>query len=178
MPETQDKDTELLASIWQLTYGCMYKTAVRILQNGADAEDAVMDAIERIAGNLEKFRGLPPENTCALSVIYARNIAIDMYRRRRREPYPMDLFQDEPDHSVSIEETAAGNMMTDMICALLETMPAGLRDVLNLHIHFGYSNKEIAAALHLRQGTVRTRLFRARAWLRARLKEKGVDLHM
>ena len=74
MRDRTAEDMELLDSIWHRAYGCMYKTAYRVLGNHDEAEDAVMDGIERIARHLDKFRHLSPDDTCALSVIYARNI--------------------------------------------------------------------------------------------------------
>ena len=53
-------------------------------------------------------------------------------------------------------------------------MPCAMRDVLSLRITFAYSDGEIASALGVREGTVRTRLHRARAWLKEALLEKGV----
>ena len=67
--------------------------------------------------------------------------------------------------------------LEELICCLLSEMPAAMRDVLNLHVHYGFSIGEIAEALGISGGTVRTRLSRGRKWLRDRLTEQGVDVY-
>jgi len=67
--------------------------------------------------------------------------------------------------------------LEELIFRLLSEMPAAMRDVLNLHFHYGYSDREIAEALNLSGGTVRTRLSRGRRWLKEKLAEKGVDVY-
>lgn len=168
--------------IWSVSRGTMYHTAFDVLQNAADAEDAVGDAMERICRNLSKFDGLPPERIRALAMIYARNIAIDLYRRRQKQPYPLGDWnpEDNPEMAVGAGDTGdaesavEGAYLTELVEELLAKMPCAMRDVLSLRITFDYSDAEIASVLGIREGTVRTRLHRARAWLKEALSEKGV----
>ena len=172
-----DKDSAAAEHIWSVSRGTMYHTAYDVLQNSMDAEDAVGDAMERICKNLSKFDGLPPERIRALAKIYARNIAIDLYRKRKKQPYPLGDWnpEDNPEISVGdVESEAEGACLTELVEELLAKMPCAMRDVLSLRITFAYSDGEIAAVLGIREGTVRTRLHRARAWLKEALSEKGV----
>lgn len=168
--------------IWSVSRGTMYHAAYDVLQNAADAEDAVGDAMERICRNLSKFDGLPPERIRALAMIYARNIAIDLYRRRQKQPYPLGDWnpEDNPEMAVGTgdagdaESAVEGAYLTELVEELLAKMPCAMRDVLSLRITFDFSDAEIASVLGIREGTVRTRLHRARAWLKEALSEKGV----
>ncbi len=171
------RDSTLVEHIWEVSRGTMYHVAFDVLQNSMDAEDAVGDAMERICKNLSKFDGLPPESTRALARIYARNIAIDLYRRRKKQPYPLGDWSPEDTPELAIgdaESEAEGTYLTELVEGLLSEMPCAMRDVLSLRITFAYSDAEIASALGVREGTVRTRLHRARKWLREALLEKGV----
>lgn len=53
----------------------------------------------------------------------------------------------------------------------LQQLPSKCRIVVHLFYYEGYSSKEIAAVLHIREATVRTRLVRARKLLKQQLKE-------
>ncbi len=54
----------------------------------------------------------------------------------------------------------------------LRSLPTGLRDVLYLHSYEGYSVTETAAILKIPEGTVKTRLSRARSALKKLLEEE------
>lgn len=54
---------------------------------------------------------------------------------------------------------------------LLRRLPEGQRDVVYLHCYEGYRVEETAALLHIRPGTVKSRLSRARETLKSMLEE-------
>ena len=171
------KDSAFVEHIWNVSRGTMYHAAFDVLRNRMDAEDVVGDTMERICKNLSKFDGLPPERIRALAMIYARNIAIDFYRRRKKQPYPLGDWKPEDTPEIAVgdaEAEAEGAYLTELVGGLLLEMPCAMRDVLSLRITFAYSDDEIASALGIREGTVRTRLHRARKWLKEALSEKGV----
>lgn len=62
----------------------------------------------------------------------------------------------------------------DLYCAV-RTLPQKCRIVVHLFYYEGYSSKEIAGLLHIREATVRTRLVRARKLLKQQLKEAWED---
>lgn len=65
--------------------GLMYYRAYEILQEEQAAEDAVSMAFLRIAQNIHKVGELDDPRTKGLIVTIADHIAIDLYRKRRRE---------------------------------------------------------------------------------------------
>ncbi len=167
---------QTLEHMWLLCRERMWREACRILHDPQEAEDAVMDAVERITRHFGKLQHLEDGELIALAVIYVRHTAIDLYNKRKKAPVPMEeltLTEVEPDPA---EATVAGDL-EDIIYRLLGEMPEAMRDVLNLHVHYGYSLTEIAEALHITGGTVRTRLSRGRKWLKARLAEEGVTIY-
>ncbi len=167
---------QTMEHMWNLCRERMWREAYRILRDIPEAEDAVMDAIERMTRHFGKLRNLPDEELLALSVIYTRHTAIDLYNKRKKAPVPLEeltLTEIEPDPA----EKAAAVDLEERIGRLLANMPAGMREVLQLHIHYGLDTSEIAEALHIKGGTVRTRLSRGRKWLKERLAEEGVVIH-
>ncbi|MBQ8641558.1 MAG: sigma-70 family RNA polymerase sigma factor [Clostridia bacterium] len=167
---------QTLETIWQVCRERMWREAYKILGSRADSEDAVMDAVERIARNLHKFRYLEDGELIALSVIYTRHTAIDIYNRKKTDPVPVEDITMEETVEDPAEKAILGDL-EDLICRLLPEMPEAMRDVLNLHLHYGLSIGEIAESLDISGGAVRTRLSRGRKWLKDRLAEKGVDVY-
>ena len=175
--DTEHRTETSLETVWNLCRDRMWREAYRILGSRADSEDAVMDAIERIARNIRKFRHLEDGEIIALSVIYTRHTAIDIYNRKKTGPVPVeDTDMEKADWDDPARRTVLEDL-EELIFRLLSEMPAAMRDVLNLHFHYGYSEREIAEALHISGGTVRTRLSRGRKWLKEKLAEKGVDVY-
>ena len=175
--DMEHRTDQTLESIWELCRDRMWREAYKILGSRTDSEDAVMDAIERIARNIRKFRQLENGDMIALSIIYTRHTAIDIYNRKKTGPVPVEELNME---EAAMEDPAETTILTDLentICGLLAEMPAAMRDVLNLHLHYGLTIGEIADSLGISGGTVRTRLSRGRKWLKDRLAEKGVDVY-
>ena len=161
------------ARVWVTAKDAMLREALRILRNEADAEDAVGDAMERIVKNEAKFSALSCNEMRSLAVIYVRNTAISLYNANRRRPLPVEELPEEPDFSGSPEEEAAARDSADRLLALIEAMPPSYRDPLLLRVKYDMDIDEIAAVLGIRNGTVRTRLSRARSWLRKHERRSG-----
>lgn len=161
------------ARVWLCAKDAMLREAMRILRNQADAEDAVGDAMERIVKNETKFSSLGCNEMRSLAVIYVRNTAINLYNENNRKPLPFEELPEEPDFSDSPEEIAASEDGADRLLRLIERMPASYRDVLLLKAKYEYEISEIAEILGIRNGTVRTRLSRARSWLMKHERRSG-----
>jgi len=174
-PETED----ILEKIWRVCKDTMWRQAWRILGSRADAEDALMDAMERIARNRHKFDRLQEGELIALARIYVRHTAIDIYNRRKNAPVLLEDQLEDADMAQAADpaESVLLDTLTEAVYGLLAEMPPAMRDVLQLHCRYELSAEEIAASLDLRTGTVRTRLSRARRWLKEKLAEKGMDVY-
>ena len=159
--------------VWRQAKDVMLKEARRILGSTADAEDAVMDAMERILKNEEKFSSLGCNETRALAVIYVRNTAIDIYNANAKRPLPFEELPEEVGSSPTPEEEAEAGDAASRLLELIEAMPPSYRDVLLLRVHYKMTNEEIAAVLGLTGGTVRTRLSRARDWMKKHERRSG-----
>ena len=172
-----EKKRSTAETVWNAAKGTMYQTAYDVLKNRADAEDAVMDAMERIVKNERKFSGLGEADMRALSSIYVRYTAINRYNRNAKEPYPMEeLPEDAGIPDVSPEDTFLSEESCTRIVSAIRALPPSCRDVLLLCARYGMRPREAAAVLHIPAGAVRTRLSRARALLREILEnENGGD---
>jgi RNA polymerase sigma factor (sigma-70 family) len=87
----------------------------------------------------------------------------------------------EPDLSGDpevIDQRVTARLLAPRLAAALSRLGADQREVLLLHVWAELSHDEIAAALAIAPGTVRSRLSRARAMLREQLGDFDFDLWM
>ena len=79
-----------------------------------------------------------------------------------RRVIPFGVLQRE-ETIASAESQAIGSLVTEQVWQVVLGLPAKLREVLLLHAHHGLSYAEIARLLSVSEGTVKSRLYRARA---------------
>jgi RNA polymerase sigma factor (sigma-70 family) len=134
------------------------RLAFRILGDWAAAEDAAAEALARTFTQWKKVCGLPHRDGWVLRV--ATNVAIDNYRRRRPEPAAT-----EP---VDVADAA---VMRVALADALTALPRRQQAVIALRHFEGMTEQEIALALGLSLGTVKTHARRGTEALRRRLGE-------
>ena len=160
--------------------GRVFRLALRITGNPPDAEEVVQDALWSVTSKIETFRG----NAAFGSWVYriAANAAYQKRRARRHERNETSW----EDWSVALDE--AGQMvpagvdwsprlndpalqleLQSVLRAAIEELPNEHRATFLLHDVEGLSNPEIAATLHIKTATVKSRVHRARLHLRGRL---------
>lgn len=133
----------------------LYRTALAILGDPQEAEDAVQDSflkfLEKAPADLQS-----PEAWLTRVLVNGCKSRLRL-AWRRTGPLPENLPVPGPEEREEIEE--------------LYALPPEDRAVLHLFYYEGWSTGEIARMLKLRPGTVRSRLTRARQRLRKLLEE-------
>lgn len=132
--------------------GTLYRVTCGLLNNESDREDAVQSAIEkgwRKASSLKEEQKLK-----AWLVRILINECYNILRKKKRE-IPVAQLPEPP-------EAEASPDLRETVLAL----PDELRLPIILHYMEGFSIKEIAAVLGLPQGTVLSRMNRARKQLK------------
>jgi RNA polymerase sigma-70 factor (ECF subfamily) len=159
------RDDLAFAVIYDRYSAVVYSTAFRVLGDVQLAEDATQDIFVRLwraPGRFEPARGR--FITWLLSVV--RNRAVDELRargrRRRREGLQMDPESDfletipgdsdDPVSSVQLHERQ------ELVRCALASLPREQRLALELSYFSGFTQQQIADALHEPLGTVKTRI--------------------
>jgi len=161
---------ERFARIFDRHYGAVHRyLARRVLRAQADdlASMTFVVAFER----RESFR---PQSTSALPWLLgiATNLLHERHRVERREHGALALLSGERlDAASGGDYGDGGGLDTDVLRQALASLDPAQRDVLLLHAWEELSYEEIAAALDVPLGTVRSRLARARAHLRSSLEQ-------
>ena len=156
-----------------------YRTALRILRNHHDAEDAVQRAFQRALVNLERFREDSTFSTWLTRI--AINEALMLLRQRRtREPLLENRVNSDQGYG-ELDVADGGPTPEEVLCeterraALLQAV-GQLREnlrIIVLHRDLkGLTSQETAKFLGLTVTTVKARTFRARMFLRKHLERK------
>jgi len=184
-------DTELVAAARdgdQAAFGALvekyqamaYSLAYRMTGSAEDAEDLVQEAFLNAWRGLGKFQGQSSFSTWLYRL--TANACIDFLRReKRRASMSMTLDGDEdedrqadvPDERWSPERELERGETRDALRRGLAALSGEHREVLLLRELEGRSYADIAQALALEEGTVKSRIARARMALREFLKKEG-----
>jgi RNA polymerase sigma-70 factor (ECF subfamily) len=163
-------DIEAWGEIVRRYKEAVFGIAFGILGNAPDAEDATQDAFIRAYENLERYDLKRRFSTWIFTI--TANICKNKLRRERFFAPLKDAVQllggEDPAEQVEREERQL--LVQEALAALDEKYRAPL--VLRYYGELDY--KEIAEALGMPEGTVKTRIHRAKLQLKAWMEERGV----
>lgn len=153
----------------------VYSVALRLVGRDGVAEEVAQDTFLRAYGALGRFQG---DDFRPWLLRIATNRAYDELRRRRRAPESLDEFSFEPTTiwtaTVRQEDPIARTERQELgalLVAALGQLPFDQRVAIILSDVQGYDYTEIAAITGVSYGAVKSRLSRARARLRAILRD-------
>lgn len=145
----------------------LYNFTIRMTQNSQDAEDLVQEASLRAYRHFDKFR--PGTNFKAWIMTIARNIYINDYRKKRKEPQKIEFEAVENFIGLTEISGAQEEIFSEVIGPALDKLPDELRATLVLFYSENFSYKKISAIMDVPIGTVMSRLYAARQLLKKRL---------
>jgi RNA polymerase sigma-70 factor, ECF subfamily len=161
----------------------MYAVVFRMLGRRDEAEDLVQEVFVQVFKAIDQFRGDSKLST------WLYRIAINLCKNRvkylsRRHANDQDTIEDMAErvslqHAKGVttgdinrpDEVFDGHEMEHVIRRCLAEIESDFREVLILRDIEGLSYEEIGQILSLAEGTVKSRLFRARAQLKALVEQ-------
>jgi len=157
----------------------LYQTALRVLGNPEDAEDALQEGLLSAYRNLPRFEGRSQFSTWLTRIVI--NAALMRLRSRRARPaVSLENWSDDDHNNVppeerfaadgpSPEEVASGHELRDLLEENLGELSPLLRSAFLLREGQGLSTSEAAKKLGVSENTLKARLWRARQQLAERL---------
>lgn len=165
----------------------MVNIAYRMMGDYDAACEVVQDAFFHAYKAIWKFRGEAKFSTwlCSIVINLSKNRMKQMKTRREREGVSIDdpvetdegqIRRDPPSPEPSILDQLEKKEVQAKVQACINSLEDGYREVLILRDIQGFSYDEIQDTLKIPDGTVKSRLFRARDTLKDRLKDVFGDL--
>jgi len=159
---------EAFAALVERQSGLMFRVAYALLRNAHDAEDAVQETF------LKLYRGeawLRMEDEKAFLARTVWRVALD--RLPPKAGTMTDVTEMELEAAGdSPEVTAVEGQEREMLGRLIDGLPEDFRQVLLLCAVEEMTSREVAVAIGVPEGTVRTRLMRAKVELKRRFERE------
>jgi RNA polymerase sigma-70 factor (ECF subfamily) len=170
-------DQSALEMLFARNNRALYQTALRLLGNPEDAEDALQEGMLAAYRNLRHFEGRSQFSTWLTRIV----INAALMRRRSAKARPAVSLDDTPredelpaserfaDDGPDPEQVFASTELREIISENLEELSPLLRTAFVLREVQGYSTGEAAKKLGVTENTLKARLWRARHQLAERL---------
>ena len=165
-------DREAFGALVEQYRDNVYRLAYRMCGNAYDADEAAQEAFVAAWRALPNFRGDAKFSTWLYRL--TTNAAIDVMRREKRHQTVGDGEMIEvADDADSPQETVERTEQQEAVQKALATLSEEYREVLLLRYMEEMDYAEIAEVLQLPSGTVKSRINRAKAALKAALLKSG-----
>ena len=155
----------------------MFNIAFRMVNNYEDASEIVQDAFFSAYKGIQSFEKRSSLSTwlCAIIMNTSRNRLQQIKSAARHEQFSLDDHASTENNSMrfelasdcpSAEEQLEKKEMQKRVQSCIETLETEFKEVLILRDLQGFSYDEISDMLSIAQGTVKSRLFRAREYMK------------
>jgi RNA polymerase sigma-70 factor (ECF subfamily) len=165
----------------------MLNIAYRIIGSYEEACEIVQDAFISAYKNIKGFKGKAKFSTWLYTIVinHSRNRLKQLKTRRYREAYSTnnpittpdgEIQADPPSNAPSALDRLEAQDVQQQVQGCINILDAEFREVIILRDIQGFSYDEISVMLKVPEGTVKSRLFRAREGVRDCLKNVMGDL--
>ena len=161
-------DTRAQRDLYEQYKVQMFRICLRYAPDRSQAEDILQDAFIKIFSNLEKYEGKGSFEGWMRRIVV--NTALKNYKKSsvQKEQIGLESYQEG-----SMEPKAVANLGEEELMNLISQLPDGYRVVFNLYVVEGYSHKEIAENLQIKESTSRSQLVKARRLLQEMLIQRN-----
>ena len=148
----------------------LYRMALRITMNAADAEDVVQETMMKVWNRRDQWNQI--ESIEAFCLTICRNLSLDKVRRMDNQTQSLDAAYDPKDQGVASnpEEQAIQSDHVRLVRQMINLLPEKQRSCMQLRDMEGKSYKDIATVLDITEEQVKVNIFRARQTIREKFK--------
>ena len=163
-----EEDKRRFTELYEENHMRVEQTALRILRDPHDAEDAVQNAFLQVIHHFDEISEIPCKKLGFWIISIVKNEALMILRRKQKE-----LPQEDWDtFSADVSDPTSYNELVQ----LFSQLPPTYRAALEMRLINGYSGKEIAQHLGISESAVNTRISRGRALLREIAVKEGFHI--
>lgn len=151
----------------------LYRLALRITQNNAEAEDVVQETMIKVWNKRDQWEEI--ESIEAFCLTICRNMAVDKTRMAEKKNLSIDQSETTAtliSHPASNpEERLVQRNRLQIVKKLIDNLPEKQRTAMHLRDIEGKSYKEIADIMGINEQQVKTNIFRARQTIKQKFTE-------
>jgi RNA polymerase sigma factor (sigma-70 family) len=164
---------ERLVSRYQ---GLCWHVVLRMVRDREDARDLLQETFLRVHRHLHQFRFESSLQTWIAQIAYS--VAMRHLERKR---IPIETFQSDMERDFALEAVSDGKnlesssaeeQVMELLLDAMKGLPPLQRTLLTLYHLDELPIGEIAGITGLNEGTIKSHLFRARKWLKARIDRR------
>ena len=148
----------------------MMAICLRYTRSRFEAEDVFHEAFVKVFKNIHTWQGGSFEGWMRRIFV---NTAINYYHQSRKFLDHVDSSY--ADNLMSTSENAVSALATQELLQLVDRMPDGYRLVFNLHVVEGYNHAEIAEMLNIAEGSSKSQLSKAKAYLKKLIDDRLIS---
>jgi RNA polymerase sigma-70 factor (ECF subfamily) len=147
----------------------LYRFAMRMLRDIAEAEDVVQEVMIRLWERREKLAGYRSIEAFAMTI--TRNLCLDKLKRAGARTEELDESTSARQEKTPYDEMETSDSY-EKVRGLIDDLPDQQRMIIHLRDVEGYEYEEIAGITGLSENTIRVNLSRARKKIREGMKNK------
>ena len=150
----------------------LFRLALRITLNAADAEDVVQDTMLKVWKRRNDWEQI--ESIEAFCLTICRNLALDRLRHMDYQSQTLDMAADPVDasHTANPEQMAVQRDRVQLVRQLINRLPERQRSCMQLRDIEGKSYRDIATILGITEQQVKVTIFRARQAVKTAFQEQ------
>ena len=150
----------------------LFRLALRITLNAADAEDVVQDTMLKVWKRRNDWEQI--ESIEAFCLTICRNLALDRLRHKDYQSQTLDMAADPVDasHTANPEQMAVQRDRVQLVRQLINRLPERQRSCMQLRDIEGKSYRDIAIILGITEQQVKVTIFRARQAVKTAFQEQ------
>ena len=149
----------------------MLGVCLRYTKNTEEAEDVLQDGFIKVFTKIHLYKGGGALEGWIRKVIV--NTALDNIRRNHK--YRDNIAVEFVDYKLEDHSYIVEGLIEEDLLKLINSMPLGYKTVFNMFAIEGFSHKEIAKELNISENTSKSQYARARAYLKTKLEELGIE---
>jgi len=156
----------------KLYYGYVKSISLRYSSDNDLADEILNDSFLKVFNNLHKYDEKQAFKGWLRTIVV--NTAIDYYRKSNQAPDYEDL---DNVHVADITEDAVSRLSSEEILGLVRKLTPAYRTVFSLYVIDGFTHREIAEKLGIKEGTSKSNLQDARLKLQSMILKSNPNLY-
>lgn len=148
----------------------LYRLALRITLDKAEAEDIVQETLIKIWNRREQWNEI--DHIEAFCFTICRNLSLDSIKKRGNQNESIDRAQiDRPDNALTPSDRAIQRDQVIWVRQIVDSLPEKQRSCIQLRDFEGKPYKEIARILEISEEQVKVNIFRGRQAIKQRFQK-------